>query len=65
MAKRRSKQPHTVGRTPGLRKSRVRIGARVPLAFALIALVAAGIVQCVEHTLRERAASRAERELGR
>lgn len=37
--------------------SRLRIGWRVPLAFALIAVVAALIVQSVEHGLHERAAT--------
>jgi hypothetical protein len=40
-----------VRRTTGPRKSRVRIRARVPLLFVLVALIAAGMAECVEHGL--------------
>lgn len=40
-----------VRRTTGPRKSRVRIRARVPLLFVLIALIAAGMAECVERGL--------------
>jgi hypothetical protein len=51
MAKGRPRQPLILRRTTGPRKSRVRIRARVPLLFVLVALIAAGMAECVEHNL--------------
>jgi hypothetical protein len=51
MAKGKSRQPLIVRRTTGPRKSRVRIRARVPLLFALLAVLAAVIAECAEHGL--------------
>jgi hypothetical protein len=53
MAKGKPKQPLIVRRATGPRKSRVRIRARVPLLFVLVALIAAGVGECVEHRLIE------------
>jgi hypothetical protein len=51
MTKGRSKQPFILRRATGPRKSRVRIRARVPLLFALVVLLAAGMAECMEHNL--------------
>jgi len=56
MTKRRSRRPLISWRTRP-RKVRGRIGWRVTLAFAVIVLVAAMIVQRAEHAVRELATS--------
>jgi hypothetical protein len=37
----------------GRKKSRMRIGARVPVLFVLIALIAAGVAECMEWKLSQ------------
>jgi hypothetical protein len=51
MAKGKPKQMLIVRRATGPRKSRARVGARVPLLFVFVALIAAGMGECVEHRL--------------
>lgn len=57
--KRQSKRPPSLLPT-GPRNRRLQIGWRVPLVFVLVALVAALVVQRVEQSLRERAATTSE-----
>lgn len=60
MAKGKPKPLLIVRRATGPRKSRVRIRARVPLLFALVALLAAGMAECVEHYASHAPQARSE-----
>ena len=53
MAKGKPRPQVIMRRTTGPRKSRVRIRARVPLLFLLVALITAGMAECMEHKLTE------------